>query len=589
MISRGQILRIGLIGLILALVLVLVGCEFATKPPSTEVPPTAFVDPVSVDFVPLPPVPGLQDRVITIRPGEAIVDNELVFSGQGSEIDAVIATANNERPELALEVVASLSFEYIDEIIAAGRLKQELVDPRFVASADAGGMFRIDLYRYAGDAVPLDEALTVLARIASDLETKVVVDPNYVMGFNPDLSANPWGLEGSPWGLEGSPWGLEGSGSGGPAAASDYFWSQWAFGKQFGISLSDGPGVADLTNRTVDGTGRGVQVVVFDTSPFPAPGGYSFLGWGPPPELMVGYSAPVSLPNSAGATTDISDHGLFVAGLVYAVAPASNIHLIKVLNDQGQGDLFGFIAAVNVFVQSAVQGGGALEPTVVNLSLGAQAPTDAELPAAGQAAIQQMVTNAGINPLSPSLLPIVALEAPIRILRALGAVIVAASGNDSAVPPDFVAPANVPAGYPLVIAVGASNQARGLSCFSNAASLAAPGGEGFDLSGSPATCSPHFNSCIGSNPDCEYGVISYVYRVRKGYAFWAGSSFSTPMVSGLAALLLEAGVADDAAGPALACGITGRLQALPDPAPAATPLGLGVIRVPETLQAPCVP
>lgn len=73
---------------------------------------------------------------------------------------------------------------------------------------------------------------------------------------------------------------------------------------------------------------------------------------------MVGYSAPVSLPNSAGATTDISDHGLFVAGLVYAVAPASNIHLIKVLNDQGQGDLFGFIAAVNVFVQSAVQGGG---------------------------------------------------------------------------------------------------------------------------------------------------------------------------------------------------------------------------------------
>lgn len=105
----------------------------------------------------------------------------------------MIATANNERPELALEVVASLSFEYIDEIIAAGRLKQELVDPRFVASADAGGMFRIDLYRYAGDAVPLDEALTVLARIASDLETKVVVDPNYVMGFNPDLSANPWG------------------------------------------------------------------------------------------------------------------------------------------------------------------------------------------------------------------------------------------------------------------------------------------------------------------------------------------------------------------------------------------------------------
>jgi subtilisin family serine protease len=328
-----------------------------------------------------------------------------------------------------------------------------------------------------------------------------------------------------------------------------------------------------------------VQVVIFDTSPFPAPGGYSFLGWGPPPELVVGYSMPVSLPNSAGATTDISDHGLFVAGLAYAVAPASNIHLVKVLNDQGQGDLFSFIAAVHAFVQSAVQGTGALAPTVVNLSLGTQVPTDAELPAAGQAAIQQMVTNAGINPLSRSSLPIAALEAPVRLLRALGAVIVAASGNNSAVPPDFVAPANVPAGYAPVIAVGASNQAGGLSCFSNAASLAAPGGEGFDLSASPATCSPYFTSCIRSNPDCEYGVISYVYRVRKGYAFWAGSSFSTPMVSGLAALLLEAGVTADDAGPALACGITGGRQALPAPAA----LGLGVIRVPETLQAPCVP
>ena len=49
-------------------------------------------------------------------------------------------------------------------------------------------------------------------------------------------------------------------------------------------------------------------------------------------------------------------------------------------------------------------------------------------------------------------------------------------------------------------------------------------------------------TCDNTSPDCGYGVISTTYRVHEGFAYWVGTSFATPIVSGLVALQLGAGV-----------------------------------------------
>jgi subtilisin family serine protease len=81
--------------------------------------------------------------------------------------------------------------------------------------------------------------------------------------------------------------------------------------------------------------------------------------------------------------------------------------------------------------------------------------------------------------------------------------------------------------------VGASNASGGPSCFSNQGDVYAPGGDGIVA-----------NSC--ALPDCQsptpdnfvVGPV-YGYPDSSGYAYWLGTSFAAPWVSGLAALLQQ--------------------------------------------------
>src|SRR5690606_880496 len=142
-------------------------------------------------------------------------------------------------------------------------------------------------------------------------------EPNYVAGFQ--ITGSPWAIEGSPWAIEGSPWAIEGSGEegveneGDGEHGSDYFWRQWALLSSPGVNLFAAG--APPTDRNIASNGDGVQVAVFDTSPFAAEGRYRFDGWGPPrvSPLSLTVSHPVGLPDSqAAGPVDISDHGLFV-------------------------------------------------------------------------------------------------------------------------------------------------------------------------------------------------------------------------------------------------------------------------------------
>jgi hypothetical protein len=346
------------------------------------------------------------------------------------------------------------------------------------------------------DGTPVEE---VVAGIPVDYPG-LSADPNYVVGAPPvPLTGDPWGVEGSPWGVEGSPWDHDTpTGTGGLAVAQDDFVKQWALGPQ-GICLYN-----DTGNPTTTQVGQRVRIGILDTSPFPAEGDYG-IDWAVRPfQLRVKHpqlsdlQAPPSPPSPTGAP-NINYHGLFVAGLANAVAGKSEIYLIRALDDYGQSYVYPLCQALQFFVVNVVADRmlGQLDGAVINLSLGIPlAVTDP----AGQATVA-----------------VTSLDTALQTAYECGLVVVAAAGNDSwgrSSPRQ----SQLPARYPYVMAVQASAMSGGRACFSNLGSIAAPG------------CG--LLSLLNSAPPSTTPVP---------YAYWAGTSFSTALVSGLAALVAAAG------------------------------------------------
>jgi hypothetical protein len=371
----------------------------------------------------------------------------------------------------------------------------------------AGGRV-VDLYQMTGSDDTVAEVIAAVQNAAGS-SGDVTAEPNWLAGA-------PWEIEGSPWEIEGSPWEIEGSGGGGvaPAALPADYQEQWAWQ----------PPAINLQGGQLPVTGAGVRVGIFDTSPFDAP------ALGAPPAVQpitwVGQPIPLSLlvlhPQPAatlpaedeGYAQDLSNHGLFVAGLVYAVAPGSQIELIRVLGSDNRGDLFTLNREMARFISETTQAG--VIGTVMNLSLGLRIPPEE--------------ADFGLPDQVQSLREILA------IARCREIVVVAAAGNHSA-GMDTPEPPTLPAAWSSVIGVAASNRANSRACFSNQGDVAAPGGDGNSM----AECVPQLAECAG--PNCPYALVGPVLMppAETGYTYWTGSSFAAPLVSGLAALVLEMG------------------------------------------------
>ena len=80
--------------------------------------------------------------------------------------------------------------------------------------------------------------------------------------------------------------------------------------------------------------------------------------------------------SSVHVFTDISDHGLFVAGMIHAVAPRSDIQLYQVLDQYGCGDLYTLVTQLQTFISQveADRQAASLKGAVINLSLGVLRP-----------------------------------------------------------------------------------------------------------------------------------------------------------------------------------------------------------------------
>ncbi len=356
--------------------------------------------------------------------------------------------------------------------------------------------FVLDLYTLNGSYEDVAAAVRAINQ-AVGKGSDVQAEPNW-------LSGQPWVATGSPWVATGSPWVATGSGSADEHAAEPaFFMKQWAF-SEIGLHEKD------------DGSrGRGVRIGVFDTSPYTT-GTEQTPPWVNEPTPLALELAQYPVPASSPGDLDLRSHGLFAAGLAHAIAPEAHIQLIRVLGNHNIGDLFTLNLALFEFIKAHTQENDALG-AVINLSLGIRVPPD----------------EAKFN--LPTMVQ--SLRDILQAAQCANIVVVAASGNNSANLPQ-PEPANLPANWPEILGVASSTQTQDRSCFSNQGNIAAPGGNGrFD----GKQCVPANQDC--DSPDCSYAVIGPVLKTddNTGFAYWSGTSFAAPLVTGLAALVIEKG------------------------------------------------
>jgi subtilisin family serine protease len=245
----------------------------------------------------------------------------------------------------------------------------------------------------------------------------------------------------------------------------------------------------------------------------------------------------------------MADHGLFVAGIIHSIAPMADIYLIRVLNDMGVGDL---VALANVVQQltSLLEGKPAGTRLVVNMSLMVDIPTGAQ---ALQFWAQQTSNNLDdlVSSFESLSAVIDASQASIQTMidwaAQQGALLVSAAGNDGQGEVDADHPdPRWPARSAAVLAVASVNRAQEPATFSNAADMMTTATNGIAAYGGNAQMPPPANEAPqievdGNQPDAIVGIFSAdtlpfaAGSNQTGWVYWAGTSFSTPIIAGLAA------------------------------------------------------
>lgn len=324
------------------------------------------------------------------------------------------------------------------------------------------------------------------------------------------------------------------------------------------------------------GDGDGVHIAILDTAPCDADLANAYATWGstalgnavPQHPLIASLlrpHGPLNVYHAGGAhllqTVDyhldahhypMPDHGLFIAGIVHSLAPRARIHLIEALNTYGVGTLETFAQAFRA-VQLLAEG---RDPG--RFVAGSTADVDS-LAASARGSVP-VVLNCSFmfNVAANSSLDDPQLKQDAELSTAMGAFpnvwqalignehvpIVAAAGNDRTVAQfsHGAFPAErYPAAFTDVIGVGALDSHgtptmyTDLAHVSTAGGLAVFGGDVSPASGPDAPSAYVADANRGMlgifvGPRYPDGTLN-----RTGWARWAGTSFSAPIVTGIIA------------------------------------------------------
>jgi hypothetical protein len=284
----------------------------------------------------------------------------------------------------------------------------------------------------------------------------------------------------------------------------------------------------------------------------------------------------------------MTDHGLFIAGIINSVVPNATIHLIEVLNQFGVGDIEsiarGFARAHAIYRKSK-------RHLVVNCSLCLDLPhlleefayseTDEELIASTEKEFERMLRermleemnqlkkdnpDADEHSLWDDLRWVIELRVMCERLGRIGRQVVAAAGNDSKKKDNGQRHARIaryPAAFTKVLGVGALPKGAGpkangryeASSFSNLADNPVINGI-MALGGEPGARRGILGLYLGEFPESRreadettdtetdrinnrIGWAQVPSNNKNGWAWWAGTSFATPILTAVIASVLS--------------------------------------------------
>lgn len=249
-----------------------------------------------------------------------------------------------------------------------------------------------------------------------------------------------------------------------------------------------------------------------------------------------------------GHNYDMSDHGLFAAGIVTSIAPEATIRMIQVLDSCGVGTLESIadgLKLVRDWLADSSRTSEERNQTVVNCSFTLAIPDHPQYRRTGEPGdASQWAQLQGTLNSRPGL----GRSAKEQIFSlcdnifVLGATIVAAAGNEGK--PGNQPDPRHPAASTPVIGVGASDMptrrerravGTGYADYSSKADV--PQVDGFLTFGGTAV----------AGKAVEYEAILGLFTAdypddgssNTGWAWWAGTSFAAPIVAGATAVLLE--------------------------------------------------
>lgn len=121
--------------------------------------------------------------------------------------------------------------------------------------------------------------------------------------------------------------------------------------------------ITQLQNKKIYGDGAGVDIAILDTAPCAQDLVAAYKEWPDHPIIatLLGSNGKLHLYPATydellrlGSTSlnnhdyKMTDHGLFIAGIIHSIVPEAEIHLIEVLNQYGVGDISSFARGLQI-------------------------------------------------------------------------------------------------------------------------------------------------------------------------------------------------------------------------------------------------